>query len=341
MQVFVPLTAPGGRLAATPSLARKVEQAGIDGVSVSEISSDPLQQLTVAAGATERVALISNVTIAFARSPMTLAVAATALQEYSGGRLILGLGTQIKPHIERRFSMPWSAPAARMREYVAALTAIWDSWESGVPVDFSGEFYTHTLMPSEFAPEVSQPRPAVYVAAVGPRMTAAAAAAADGVIVHPFTTDRYFKDVTLAAIAKGAASAGRSQDAVKIAASPLVVTGRTDAEFEQTREAVRSRIAFYGSTSAYKPVLAAHGWEALGDDLYALSKTAGADRWERMTDLVPDEVVQAFAVEGPPDRIGDLLEQRFGGAFELVGVNQGGIKDPELLLDVSSALCRR
>jgi len=337
MDLFVPVADHGGDLGAIPSLAREAEAAGF-GISVSERRSDPMLQLTLAADATAEVPLLTNVVIAFARSPMTLAVQATGVQEYSGGRLILGLGSQIKPHIERRFSMPWSAPAERMGEYVQALHAIWESWATGARLDFRGRFYQHTLMIPEFAPTVSRRRPDVLVAAVGQRMTEVAGRVADGVIVHPFTTPAFVREVTLPAFHRGAAAGGRATDSLKVAGTVFVVSGRTEEELARSRELVRARVAFYGSTPAYLPVLAVHGWEDLGIELNALSRTGDGDRWSRMTRLVPDEVLHAFAVEGPPDVVGQAVAERYGALLSHIVVNPDGIPDPTVLYEVTSAI---
>lgn len=336
MDLFMPVSDDGG-LAAIPRLAREAEAAGF-GVSVSERKSDPMLQLTLAAGATTDATLLTSVVIAFARSPMTLAVQATGVQEYSGGRLMLGLGSQIKAHIERRFDMPWSSPAERMAEYVQALGAIWDSWETGERLDFQGRFYRHTLMIPEFAPAVGRPRPDVLVAAVGQRMTEAAGRVADGVIVHPFATPAFLREVTLPAFRRGAAEGGRTADRLHMVGTVFVVSGRTDEELARSRELVRARIAFYGSTAAYLPVLALHGWEDLGRELNALSKTGAPERWSRMTRLVPDEVLHVFAVEGPPEAAGRAVVERYGGLLSHLSANPDGFDDPAVLLEVMSAI---
>lgn len=338
MRTILPLSVPDGALTRTQGLARDAEAAGFNVVAISEINSDPMVQLTLAAEATTTVDLMTNVVVAFARSPMTLAMQATALQEYSGGRLLLGLGSQVRPHIERRFSMPWSAPARRMEEYVSALHAIWHSWQTGEPLHFEGEFYTHTLMIPEYAPRVTQRRPDVFVAAVGPRMTETAGAVADGVIIHPFTTERFLRDVTLPALERGAERTSRAVGEVQLAAAPFVVSGMSGDELDRSRELVRSRIAFYGSTTAYRPVLDLHGWGDLGEDLNRLSKTSDPDRWDRMTDMIDDEVLDTFAVQGRPDEVGDRVGERFGDLIDYFSINQRGIEDPTTLHEVTAAI---
>ena len=255
--VVLPLDVPGGALSGVAEAARSVEDAGLDGVTSAELTSDPMLQLTVAAGATSRIGLGTNILVAFARSPMTLAVQARALQDYSQGRLVLGLGSQIRPHIERRFSMPWSSPAARMAEFVTALRTIWAAWATGEQLDFRGDFYRHTLMTPMFTPPTLSPDPEVLLAGVGPRMTETAGAVADGLLVHPFTTERYLREVSLPALARGAAQRTGSPVS-QVVDSTFLVTGRTEEELAASTRAVRQQLAFYGSTPAYAPVLQHH-----------------------------------------------------------------------------------
>ncbi len=332
MKIDLPLAdsaLTGGALGGVAAAAARAEAAGFDGVSVSEMTCDPMLQLTVAAGATERVDLVTNIVVAFARSPMTLAVQGRALQDYSQGRLILGLGSQIKPHIEKRFSMPWSAPAARMHEYIRALRAIWHSWESGEPLAFRGQFYTHTLMTPMFTPPTRFPAPAIYLAAVGPRMTAVAGDVADGLLVHPFSTSAYVRDVTLPALAN---------PEVDVVSSAFVVTGRDEREFAASVTAVRKQVAFYGSTPAYLPVLDHHGWGELGVELNRLSKTRDPDKWVQMGTLVDDDVLREFAVVGEPDQIAPLLRARWGELITRYELNHAGIADPALQLEIARSL---
>ena len=338
MKVDLPLSVPGGALGSVAEVARAAEAGGFDGVSYSETTSDPLLHLTVAAGATERVDLITDIIVAFARSPMTLAVQARAIQDYSQGRLVLGLGSQIKPHIERRFSMPWSSPAARMAEFVAAMRAIWHSWETGEKLDFRGDFYTHTLMTPMFTPPSDYPQPKVFIAGVGERMTEAAGEVADGMLIHPFSTERYLREVTLPAIARGRQRAGRAAGDFGITSSAFIVTGRDEAELTASATRVREQIAFYGSTPAYRPVLELHGWAELGDDLNRLSKSQEADKWQQMGKLIDDEVLDAFAVRGEPDRVGAALRERYSTLITRYAVNEVGIGDPTLQHQVAATL---
>jgi probable F420-dependent oxidoreductase len=335
MKVGLPLYVPGETLAGVAAAAPLAEAAGVDGVSCSEMSSDPILQLTVAAGVTSRVDLLSNIVVAFARSPMTLAVQGRGLQEYSRGRLILGLGSQIKPHIERRFSMPWGAPAARMREYICALRAIWHSWESGDRLNFRGDYYSHTLMTPMFSPTNEYPAPKVYLAAVGERMTETAGAVSDGVLLHPFSTLRYLQEVTLPALTRG-----RGERDVDVVSAAFVVSGRDEAEFATSRQQVCQQLAFYGSTPAYLPVLALHGWGDLGLELNRLSKRPDPDTWRQMGELIPDDVLAEFAIIGEPDSVGAGLQARYGGLITRYEVNTVGLRDPELALAVASSVQR-
>jgi probable F420-dependent oxidoreductase len=307
--------------------ARAAEDGGYDGFWLSEVAHDPFVGLAVAALATERVRLGTAIAVAFARNPMTTAAAADDLQALSGGRLVLGLGTQVKAHVTRRFSMPWSHPAARMREYVLALRAVWDTWHTGAPLAFRGEFYTHTLMTPMFTP---QPHgfgpPPVLLAGVGRTMTEVVGEVADGFLPHGFTTERYLREVTLPALERGRSRAGRTLEGFVVKGSPMVVTGRTGAEVAAARAGVRSQLAFYGSTPAYRGVLELHGWGELGERLHALSLRG---RWEEMGGLIDDEVLETFAVVGPPEEAGREVVRRYGDVFDRLSVYAPYDADPE------------
>jgi probable F420-dependent oxidoreductase len=304
-----------------PATARDLEARGYAGVWASEADHDPFLPLLSAAQATTRLQVGTGIAVAFARSPMTLAMTAHDLQRYSRGRFVLGLGTQIKPHIERRFSMPWSAPVSRMREYIAALRAIWATWQDGTPLRFEGEHYRHTLMTPMFSPAAHEwGAPPVYLAAVGPAMTRLAGEAADGLLVHGFTTERYLRERTLPALDEGLAAAGRTRAEVTVSFPGLVVSGRTDAERAMAAAAVKATIAFYGSTPAYRPVLELHGWEGLADELHTLSVSRREDKWTAMRDLVDDEVLGTFAVVADPDDVGPQVLARYGGLVDRFSV---------------------
>jgi probable F420-dependent oxidoreductase len=245
---------------------------------------------------------------------MTVAVAANDLHQFSSGRFVLGLGSQVKAHIERRFGMPWSEPAERMREFVLALRAIWANWECGQRLDFNGKFYRHTLMTPMFTPPPNPwGQPPVVLAAVGRRMTRVAAEVADGLIVHSFTTERHLREATMAVVAEGLRASGRGREAFTVCLSGLVATGRTEAELDAAVAAVRAQLAFYGATPAYRSVLELHGWGALHDELHRLSVRGD---WAAMGALVDDEVLSAFAVVGEPERAGAEIRRRYAGLVD-------------------------
>ncbi len=288
-------------LAGVPKRVREVEAAGYDGVVSAEITNDPFLQLALAADHSERIELLTSIAVAFARNPMLVAQLGHDLNAFSGGRVILGLGSQIRPHITRRFSMPWSHPAARMREFILAMRAIWSCWYEDRPLDFQGEFYTHTLMTPNFTPkDHGHGPPRVFLAAVGPRMTEVAGEVADGLIAHAFTTETYMREVTLPALERGLATSGRSRDSFEITCPVFVVTGDDEREFEERRDAVRQQVAFYASTPAYRPVLDLHGWGELQPELTRMSKQG---QWGEMGALIDDTMLATFAVVAEP---GDL-----------------------------------
>jgi probable F420-dependent oxidoreductase len=302
-----------GSLVSISASAKAREEAGYDGLWSTESAHDPFLPLVAAAQSSDRAELGTSIAVAFARTPMTVAYAAHDLQAYSGGRFLLGLGSQVKPHIERRFSMAWSHPAPRMREFIGALHAIWDCWDSGTPLNFRGDFYQHTLMTPFFSPPANPwPRPKVMLAAVGEAMTRIAGEVADGIFLHAFTTERYIREVTIPAIEVGLGTAGKSRQDFQIAHLVLIATGRTDEQAAEARRAVRQQIAFYGSTPSYKRVLELHGWGELADELNSLSRSSREDKWSAMADLVDDSVLSAFAVVAEPARVADELVRRFG-----------------------------
>nr|MDJ0851596.1 TIGR03617 family F420-dependent LLM class oxidoreductase [Myxococcota bacterium] len=255
-----------------------------------------------------------SIAVAFSRNPMLLANIGNDLQSYSGGRFILGLGSQIKPHIMKRFSMPWSQPAARMREFILAMRAIWDCWYEGKRLDFRGDFYQHTLMTPMFTP-TNNPHgaPRVVLAAVGPKMTEVAGEVADGMLVHSFTTKRYLEEVTIPAIERGLASGGRDREDFQICYPAFIVTGRDEKEWEETRTAVSRQLAFYGSTPAYRGVLELHGWGELQAELNVLSKQG---EWVAMGERITDDILDAFAVVTAPEKVAHTLAERFGGSVD-------------------------
>jgi probable F420-dependent oxidoreductase len=289
--------------------AKEVEALGYDGAWSAETGHDPFLPLAIAAQSTEHLELGTAIAVAFARNPMNLAMVANDLQELSGGRFILGLGSQIKPHITKRFSMPWSHPAPRMREMLLAIRAIWDSWANGTKLDFRGDFYTHTLMTPFFNPGPNQyGNPKIVLAAVGELMTEVAGEAGDGMIVHGFTTYRYLREVTIPALERGAAKAGKTRKDLTVSYPGFVVTGEGE-DFETAKTATKRQIAFYGSTPAYRPVLELHGWGEIGDELNIMSKRG---EWEAMGERITDEMLDAFAVVAPIEKVPALVGERFG-----------------------------
>jgi probable F420-dependent oxidoreductase len=298
--------------------ARAAEEAGYDGVWSAETGHDPMFPLLIAAEHTERIDLGTAIIVAFGRSPLTLAHGGWDLNAFSRGRFILGLGSQIKPHIEKRYSMPWSHPAPRMRELITAMRAIWDCWQNGTPLDFRGDFYTHTLMTPFFNPGPNPyGAPKVFLAAVGEGMTKVAAEVADGLLVHGFTTERYLREVTVPTVDAGLATSGRTRSDFQLSYPAFVVTGETDEEVEAADQGTRRQIAFYGSTPAYRSVLELHGWSDLQSELNALSKRG---EWEEMGRRITDDVLDAFAVRGTPDEIPAKLHQRFGDVIDRVSL---------------------
>jgi len=256
-----------------------------------------------------------------------VAVMANDLNRFSGGRFVLGLGSQIRPHITKRFSMPWSDPARRMREFVLAVRAIWNSWNTGEPLAFRGEYYRHTLMTPMFDQGPSDvPDPRVFVAAVGPAMTRTVGEVADGLLAHGFTTPAYLRDVTLANLEIGLRTSGRTRSDVEVSVPVMCAVGRDDAEIAERLTGLRRQLAFYGSTPAYRGVLEHHGWGDLGDELNRLSKKG---EWAAMGDVIDDEVVREFAVVGDPATVAAEIRSRFGGLVDRV---QTGLVDEPLRL---------
>ncbi|MFM8268340.1 MAG: LLM class F420-dependent oxidoreductase [Ilumatobacteraceae bacterium] len=320
----------GGDLRAAGTQARELEATGYDGAWTAETSHDPFFPLLLAAEQTEQLELGTSIAVAFARNPMLLANIGWDLQAFSRGRFILGLGSQIKPHITKRFSMPWSKPAARMRELVLAVRAIWDTWENGTPLAFRGEFYSHTLMTPFFAPDRAELAgfgvPRIFLAGVGELMTEVAGEVCDGFICHGFTTERYLREVTLPALERGRATAGRTMEGFEIVGPSFVVTGNNEREMAAAAAATRQQIAFYGSTPAYRGVLELHGWGALQDDLNALSKQG---RWAEMGDLVTDDILDAFAVVAEPEGVAPELRRRYGDVIDRISFYAPYRSDPE------------
>lgn len=291
-----------------------LEADGFDGAISAEMASDPFLPLLLAAEHSEKIELMTSIAVAFARNPMNVANLAHDLNAYSKGRFTVGLGSQIKPHITRRFSMPWSHPAPRMREFILAMRAIWACWYEGKPLEFQGEFYSHTLMTPMFSPKNTEyGAPRVFLAAVGPKMTEVAGEVGDGLIAHGFTTEKYLREVTLPAMERGLAKAGRDRRNFEVSCPVFVVTGDGDEEREASRRGACQQLAFYASTPTYRPVLELHGWEETGRELTRLSKQG---EWVKMGTYISDEMLEAFAIVADPDDVAPRLVERFGGAID-------------------------
>ena len=290
--------------------AKRAEANGYDGVWSAETSHDPFLPIAVGAAATTTLEFGTGIAVAFARNPMNLAVLANDLQLLSKGRFMLGLGSQIKPHITKRFSMPWSHPAPRMRELIMAIRAIWATWETGEKLDFRGEFYTHTLMTPFFVPGKNPyGNPRILLAAVGELMTEVAGEVGDGLLVHGFTTERYLREVSLPALERGAAKSGKTRADLTVSYPGFVVTGASVEDVARATKAVREQIAFYGSTPAYRSVLELHGWGDLQTELNTLSKRG---EWVKMGELIDDDVLDAFAIVSPIEQVAGKVKARFG-----------------------------
>ncbi|MGZ4803901.1 MAG: TIGR03617 family F420-dependent LLM class oxidoreductase, partial [Acidimicrobiia bacterium] len=276
------------------------------------------------------------IAVAFARSPMNLAHIGWDLQTFSKGRAILGLGSQIKPHIEKRFSMPWSQPAARMREMVLAIRAIWATWQDGTPLRFEGGIYHHTLMTPFFTPEPSRYGTArIFLAGVGPGMTEVAGEVADGFLVHPFSTAEFLREHTLPALERGLATGGRAREDFEISWPVMVVTGETEEDIASASAVTRAQLAFYGSTPAYRVVLDAHGWGDLQPELNRLSKDG---RWDLMASMIDDEMLDTFAVCGAPDQIAARMKERYGDLVDRIAFNAPYRGDPSVWTETLAGL---
>jgi probable F420-dependent oxidoreductase len=298
------------------TMAAELEAVGFDGAYTFEGQHDPFISLASAAVQTERLELMTSIAVAFARNPMSLAYQANDLQLLSQGRFVLGLGTQVKAHIERRFYMPWSRPAARMREMVHAVKEIWRCWAVGDKLDFEGEFYQHNLMSPTFSPgENPFGPPAIFVAGVGPLMTQVAAEVGEGLFVHPFHSPHSLSQLTLPAVEKGLQLAGKTRSEFDIAAQVITATGLNEEEMKAAEFSARNQIAFYGSTPAYLPVLQQHGWEGLQPEANRLSREG---KWMEMAGLVDDDMLKTFAVVGEPATVARQIVDRFSGQVERV-----------------------
>ncbi len=305
-------------LAEVPGAASALERRGYGGCWTAEVNHDPFLPLALAAEHTSSIELGTGIAVAFARSPMTVANVGWDLQGYSRGRFLLGLGSQIQPHIENRFSMPWSHPIPRMREFIAALQAIWTCWRDGGALRFEGDFYTHKLMTPMFVPEPHEYGfPKVFVAAVGDAMTELSAEVAAGLVGHAFTTRRYLEEVTEPAVRRGLERAGRDRRDFEMAFPVMVVTGTDDDEMAVAAGRVRKQIAFYASTPAYRRVLELHGWGDLQPELRRLSLRG---EWDAMAQLVDDTMLAEIAVVAPVGTLAAAIRERCAGVIDRVTV---------------------
>jgi len=316
-------------------LFQRLEEIGYDGAFSYETKHDPFLPLAVAAGQTRTLQLGTAIAIAFARNPMTLANIGYDLQVASRGRFILGLGSQIRPHITSRYSSMWSKPARRMREMVQAIHAIWDAWEGKAKLRFEGEFYRHTLMTPAFDPGPNPyGRARIFLAGVQPRMIESAGEVADGFMAHPFTTRRSLAEHVLPALLRGLDRGGRRREQIEVMCVALLVTGESDAELAANREVVRKQLGFYGSTPAYKPTLDAHGWGDLHFELNAMSKRG---QWDEMAALISDEILETIAVVAPRGEMAGALRARFAGLADSISIENTRAPDPRNFADIVAA----
>jgi probable F420-dependent oxidoreductase len=321
--------------------AVEAAELGYDGFFSTETQYDPFLPLALAADAEPGLDLGTAIAVAFPRSPMVTAMTSWDLARMSGGRFILGLGTQVRAHIIRRFSTTWDRPAPRLREYIQALRAIWTSFQDSGPLSFDGDFYRFSLMTPFFNPgPIRHPGIPIYIAGVGPHLSRLAGELCQGFHVHPFHTTRYLDEVVIPSIAEGALRAGRTIDDVEVTTTVFVMTGRSDSDVEQAMEPVRQQIAFYASTPSYLPVLEAEGWD-FGSELNAMSKRG---QWLEMSALVPDEALRTVGVAAPIDRIAGAIRDRYGDRVQRIGFYTVGPTalhtDRDALREVITALKR-
>ena len=326
---------PAHDLNAVGAAAKEVEAKGFSGISTQENRHDAFLPLAIAATNTSTLELRTSISIAFARSPMSSAMLAWDLQAASDGRFTLGLGSQVKGHNVRRFSVPWSPPAPRMREYVEAVKAIWDCWENDTRLDYQGEHYQFSLMTPNFTPEkLNSAVPKVEIAAVGPVMMKVAAEVCDGVMLHGFCTRKYLEEFVTPRLTAGLNSAGRTRDAFEISGGGFVATGADDESVQKMFEWIRMRVGFYGSTPSYWPVFEVHGLEDLGLKLNEMSKNG---QWDDMTGEIPDDVVRLFAAVGRHDELVNAITERFGGLTDIVGLPDD--TPPDVIQDIQAIDC--
>ena len=324
--IGLPEASSSQELAGIGARARMMEQDGYSGLLSAETSHDPFLPLALAAAHTERIELMTAIAVGFARNPMVLAHTAWDLQALSGGRFLLGLGSQIQAHITKRFSMPWSRPAARMEEMIGAIRAIWESWQTGERLNFRGDFYRHTLMTPMFSPgPIEVAPPPILISAVGPLMTRVAGRAADGLVCHAFQTAEYLHDVTMPNVHAGLADAGRERSDFQISMPVFVVSGFREEEIAAQAARTRQQIAFYGSTPAYRGVLEHHGW---GDAQTELNRLSKRGQWVEMGNVIDEEMLEAFAIVAEPHEVPGRIAERFGRTLDRLQF-YAGVRDKE------------
>jgi probable F420-dependent oxidoreductase len=300
-----------------PQLAAQVDALGVDCLWTTETAHNPFLPLALAAEHTQRTHIGTAITVAFPRSPMVMAQLAWDLAEQSEGRFILGLGTQVKAHIVRRFSSVWDSPGPRMRDYILSLQAIWNAWQHNKPLKYEGEFYKFSLMTPFFAPSpLAHPQIPIYIAGLNPYLCKLAGELCQGFHVHPFHTRRYLNEIVIPNVTNGAEEAGRTRADVALTCAIFVVTGATSLEIEANKNAVKAQIAFYASTPSYEVVLQVHGWEALGEQLNALSREG---RWLEMAGLISDEMLEEVAVIARYDQLATKVRERYEGLLDRIG----------------------
>ena len=310
LEMKVSMRLDGTSLASLAMDARRAEKLGYDYLASNETGHNPFLPLVVAAEHTQRIEIVTSIALAFPRSPMDMAYIAWDLQAQSCGRFILGLGSQVRGHIVRRFSTSWSPPAPRMREYILALRSIWDSWQNGTKLEFHGDYYSFNLMPPIFNPgPIEHPEIKVNVAAVNSGMLRVAGEVCDGVLLHSFNTPKYLEEVVLPNLEQGAAKSGRALKDLDISSGGFIVTGATEEELEANKRATRNRMAFYASTRVYSPVMRAHGWGDTAEKLYRMSVEG---KWPQMGNEISDEMLEAFSVMGTYDDIVDKVKTEHG-----------------------------
>jgi len=324
--IGLPEASSSHELGSIGTRARMMEQDGYSGLLSAETSHDPFLPLALAAEHTEHIELMTAIAVGFARNPMVLAHTAWDLQALSGGRFLLGLGSQIQAHITKRFSMPWSRPAARMEEMITAIRAIWQSWQTGERLNFRGDFYRHTLMTPMFSPgPIDVPPPPILISAVGPLMTRVAGRAADGLVCHAFQTAEYLRDVMMPNVHAGLAEAGRDRSDFQLSMPVFVVSGFREEEIEAQTARTRRQIAFYGSTPAYRGVLEHHGW---GDAQTELNRLSKRGQWVEMGNIIDDGMLGAFAIVAEPHEVPGRIAERFGGTLDRLQF-YAGVRDRE------------